>query len=85
MVITPDTDWFSVYPSLSPDLNLIEYLWGVLKRKVERCHVSNIQQLCEVIMEESKRIPATTCAALVNAMTRRIKAGLDNNGAHTKY
>jgi len=47
--------------------------------------VSNIQQLRDVIMEKWKRNPATTCAALVNSMLRRIKAVLNNNGAHTKY
>ena len=72
------------WPSMSPDLNPIEHLWDVLKRKV-KCHVSNIHQLSDVIMEEWKRVPATTCAALVNSMARRIKAMLDNNGAHTKY
>ncbi len=39
------------------------------------------KQLCDVIMEEWKRMPATTCAALVNSMPRRTKAVLDNNGA----
>ncbi len=63
----------------------MEHMWGILKRKVEKHHVSNIQQLCDVIMEEWKRMPATTCAALVNFMPRRIKAVLDNNGAPTKY
>ncbi len=58
---------------------------GILKRKVEKHHVSNIQQLRDVIMEEWKRMPATTCAALVNSMPRRIKVVLDNNGAPTKY
>ncbi len=57
---------------MSPDLNPIEHMWGVLKRKVEKHHVSNIQQLRDVIMEEWKRMPATTCAALVNSMPRRI-------------
>ncbi len=57
----------------------------ILKRKVEKHHVSNIQQLCDVIMEEWKRMPATTCAALVNSMPRRIKAVLDNNSAPTKW
>ncbi len=51
----------------------IEHLWGILKRKVEKHHVSNIQQLRDVIIEEWKRMPATTCAALVNPMPRRIK------------
>ncbi len=66
------------------DLNPIEHMWGILKRKVEKHHVSNIQKLRDVIMEEWKRMPATTCAALVNSMPRRIKAVLDNNGAPTK-
>ncbi len=37
------------------------------------------------VMSLWKRIPATTCAALVNSMPRRIKAVLDNNDAPTKY
>ncbi len=40
-----------------------------------------LQQLRDVFVEEWKRMPATTCAALVNSMPRRIKAVLDNNGA----
>ncbi len=74
-------DW----PSLSPDLNPIEHMWGILKRKVEKHHVCNIQQLRDVIMEEWKRTPVTRCAALVTSMSRRIKAVLDNSGAPTKY
>ncbi len=70
---------------MSPDLNPIEHMWGILKRKVEKHHVSNIQQLCDVIIEGWKRMPATTCAALVNSMLRSIKAMLDNNGTPTKY
>jgi len=73
------------WPSMSPDMNAFEHLWGILEQKVERCHVSYIHQLHDVIMKEWKRIPATNCAALVNSMPWRIKAVLDNNGAHTKY
>ncbi len=40
------------WPSMSPDLNPIEHMWGILKWKVEKHHVSNIQQLRDVIMEE---------------------------------
>ena len=74
-------DW----PGMSPDLNPIEHLWGILKRKVEECKVSNIQQLRDAIMEEWKRIPVATCEALVSSMNKRVKAVLENNGGHTKY
>ena len=74
-------DW----PSLSPDLNPIEHLWGILKWKVEERKVSNIHQLCDVIMEEWKRTPVATCEALVNSMLKRVKAVLENNGGHTKF
>ncbi len=74
-------DW----PSMSPDLNPIEHLWGIFKRKVEERKVSNIHQLRDVVMEEWKRTPVATCAALVNSMPKRVKAVLENNGGHTKY
>ncbi len=74
-------DW----PSMSPDLNPIEHLWGILKRKVEERKVSNIHHLRDVIMEEWKRTPVETCEALVNSMPKRVKAVLENNGGHTKY
>ncbi len=74
-------DW----PSMSPDLNPTEHLWGILKRKVEERKVSNIHQLRDVVMEEWKRTPVATCEALVNSMHKRVKAVLENNGGHTKY
>ena len=44
------------WPSMSSDLNPIEHLWGVLKRKVEVCKVSNICPLHNVVMKERKSI-----------------------------
>ncbi len=73
-------DW----PSMSPDLNPIEHMWGILKRKVEERKVSNIHQLCDGVMEEWKRTPVATCEALVNSMPKRVKAVLENNSGHTK-
>ncbi len=37
-------DW----PSMSPDLNPIEHMWGILKLKMEERKVSNIHHLCDV-------------------------------------
>ncbi len=44
------------WPSMSPDLNPIEHLWGILKRQVEHHSPSSIQSLKEVILEEWKKI-----------------------------
>jgi len=74
-------DW----PSMSPDLNPIEHMWGILKRKVEERKISNIHQLRDVVMEEWKRTPVATCEALVNSMTKSVKTVLENNGGHSKY
>ena len=74
-------DW----PSMSPDLNPVQHLWGIIKWKVGVRNVSNIHQLCDVIMEEWKGILIATCETLVNSMPRRVKAVLDNDGGHTKY
>ncbi len=71
-------DW----PSMSPGLNPIEHLWGILKWKVEEYKVSNIHQLH---YEEWMRTPVATCEALVNSMPKRVKAVLENNGGQTKY
>ncbi len=74
-------DW----PSMSPDLNPTEDLWGILKQKVEERKVSNIHQLRDVVMEEWKRTPVVNCEALVNSVPKRVKAVLEDNGGHTKY
>ena len=58
---------------------------GILKWKVEEHKVSNIHQICDVVIEEWKRIPVATCEALVNSIPKRVKAVLENNGGHTKY
>ncbi len=58
-------------PSMSPDLNPIEHLWGILKWKVDERKVSNIHQLRDDVMKEWKRTPVATCEALVNSMLRQ--------------
>ncbi len=52
---------------------------------MEERKVSNIHQLCDVVMDEWKRTPVATCDVPVNSMPKRVKAVMENNGGHTKY
>ncbi len=54
------------WPSMSPDLNPIEHLWGILKRQVGHHSPSSIQSLKEVILEEWKKIDLAKCRQLNN-------------------
>jgi len=69
---------------MSPDLNPIEHLWGVLKSKVEERQPKNLQQLKEVVLEEWNSIDNEVCRNLVHSMPRRVAAVVENCG-HTKY
>ncbi len=73
------------WPSMSPDLNPIEHLWGILKRQVEHHSPSSIQSLKEVILEEWKKIDLAKCRQLVHSMPRRLGAVIKNYGGQTKY
>ncbi len=73
------------WPSMSPDLNPIEHLWGILKRQVEHHSPSSIQSLKEVNLEEWKKIDLAKCRQLVHSMPRRLGAVIKNHGGHTKY
>ncbi len=55
------------WPSMSPDLNPIEHLWGILKRQVEHHSPSSIQSLKEVILEEWKKIDLHLADAFIQS------------------
>lgn len=73
------------WPSMSPDLNPIEHLWGILKRQVEHHTPSSIKTLKEVILEEWKKIDVVKCQKIVQSMPRRLADVLKSHGSHTKY
>ncbi len=52
---------------------------------MEERKVPNIPQLRMSSWRNCKRTPVATCEALVNSMSKRVKAVLENNGGHTKY
>lgn len=76
-------DW----PALSPDLNPIENLWGILARKVyaKNRQFSNVEDLREEILFQWRQIKKETLETLINSMDDRLFEVILRKGATTKY
>ena len=75
------------WPSLSPDLNAIEHLWGILARKVfaEGKQFRTREQLKTAISKAWEEINIDHLRKLVNSMPDRLFEVIKLNGAKTKY
>ncbi len=74
-------DW----PANSPDLNPIENLWGIVKRKMRDTRPNNTDELKATVKETWASIPPQQCHKLITSMPRRIEAVIKPKGAPTKY
>lgn len=76
-------DW----PPISPDLNPIEHLWDILKRRIRaRNPVPNsIETLRNAAHEEWNRIPQEVIRNLLQSMPRRMQAVIRVRGGNTHY
>lgn len=74
------------WPGNSPDLNVIENCWMMLKKKVADLNPTSLQDLEKKLnIVWTQHITPDYCAGLVKSMPLRIKAVLAAKGAHTKY
>ncbi len=74
-------DW----PANSPDLNPIENLWGIVKRKMRDTRPNNADGLKAAIKETWPSIPPQQCHKLITSMPCRIEAVIKAKGTPTKY
>ncbi len=77
----PVLDW----PANSPDLNPIENLRGIVKRKMRDTRPNNADDLKATVKETWASIPPQQCHKLITSMPRRIEAVIKAKGAPTKY
>lgn len=74
-------DW----PANSPDLNPIENLWGITKKRVRDTCCKNAEELKAALKETWASITPQQCNRLITSMPRRIDAVIRAKGAPTKY
>jgi transposase len=75
------------WPSQSPDLNPIEHLWAIIKRRLNEYEraPSGMLELWERIEEQWNKITPEECLRLAESMQRRIQAVLKVKGRWTDY
>ncbi len=76
-----ELDW----PANSPDLNPIENIWDIVKRKMRNKRQINADELKTAVKETWASIPPQQCHKLITSMPRRIGAVIKAKGAPTTY
>lgn len=76
-------DW----PAQSPDLNPIENLWSILKRRLGsyKSDANGVHELWDRVKKEWQNISVTECRRLVESMPRRIEAVIKARGGPSEY
>lgn len=86
-------DWLSAqgletldpWPANSPDLNIIENVWALLKERVYRRGFRTQQGLLRVMKDEWEKIELDEIRKLALSMPNRLQQVLDRNGGYTDY
>jgi hypothetical protein len=73
------------WPAQSPDMNPIEHVWGMLKRRLAPLKPKNLEELRANIKQEFKNIDKQYVSDLIKSMPRRVQALIKAKGGHTKY
>ena len=73
------------WPAQSPDLNIIENLWSILKKNICKRHPETLEELWNYAQEEFEKIPVEYIVKLYDSIPRRLQLVVAKRGYPTKY
>ena len=74
-------DW----PTQSPDMNIIEHVWGRMKEEAWKTKPKNLDELWEACKTAFFAIPDDFIKKLYESLPNRMDAVLQAHGSHTRY
>ena len=74
-------DW----PAQSPDMNIIEHVWGRMKEEAWKTKPKNLDELWEACKTAFFAIPDDFINKLYESLPNRMDAVLQAHGSHTRY
>jgi len=85
-------EWMSIHgidtlpwPSCSPDLNPIEHVWAIMKRRIQGFHYKSKGELWGVLTRMWTTFTPFFVRRFVDSMPNRVAAVIAAKGGNTKY
>ena len=76
---------FQDWPAQSPDMNIIEHVWGRMKEEAWKTKPKNLDDLWEACKAAFFAIPDDSINKLYESLPNRMDAVLQDHGSHTRY
>ena len=73
------------WASNSPDLNIMEFVWQVMKKRVQEVHPRTIEELKATLCQVWENFTAEKLDGIIISIPRRIQAVIRSKGDATTY